>query len=137
MRDYTTQNPEFAETIRVLEPYDPGTAESVNVATKQLLQNDLVLKKKAESDKQELSNLIQSTKQELSGLINSDRQEFVNSLNSLSQNMSQEIDKKANSSVLKQVAYTANFNDLVDKPPSMLYTDTEPESVINGSLWIG
>lgn len=137
LKDYIEQNPQFAETIRILEPYDPGTAESVNVATKQLLQNDLFLKKKVESDKQELSNLIQSTKQELSGSINSDKQELINNLNSLSQNMSQEINKKANSSELKQVAYTANFNDLVNKPPSMLYLDTEPDVAINGSLWIG
>lgn len=108
MKDYTEQNPQFAETIRILEPYDPGTAENVNITTKQLLQNDLVLKRKIESDIQELSS-----------------------------NTTQEISKKANSSDLKQVAYTANFNDLVDKPPSMLYTDTEPESVIIGSLWIG
>lgn len=108
MRDYTTQNPQFAETIRILEPYDPGTAESVNITTEQLLQNDLVLKKKIESDIQELNN-----------------------------NTTQEINKKANASELKQIAYTANFNDLVNKPPSMLYSDTEPSVVINGSLWIG
>lgn len=170
MRDYTTQNPEFAETIRVLEPYDPGTAESVNVATKQLLQNDLVLKKKTESDKQELNNLInsnkqeltnsiklteqklnntinsdkqelnnliQSTKQELSGSINSDRQEFVDNLNSLSQNLSQEIDKKANSSDLKRIAYTADFNDLLNVPASISYSNAEPETTIRNSVWIG
>lgn len=108
MRDYTEQNPYFAETIRILEPYDPGTAESINITTEQLLQNDLVLKKKIESDIQELST-----------------------------NTTQEINKKANSSELKRIAYTANFNDLVDKPPSMLYSDTEPNAVINGSLWIG
>lgn len=125
MIDYTEQNPQFAETIRILEPYDPGTADSVNIATKQLLQNDLYLQKKSEAEKHELSELINLYKQELVGKISE-----------LSQNMSQEINKKANSSDLKQIAYTANFNDLLNVPASISYSNAEPGTT-NNSVWIG
>ncbi len=126
MIDYTEQNPQFAETIRILEPYDPGTADSVNIATKQLLQNDLYLQKKSEVEKHELSELINLYKQELVGKISE-----------LSQNMSQEINKKANSSDLKQIAYTANFNDLLNVPASISYSNAEPGTTTNNSVWIG
>lgn len=126
MIDYTEQNPQFAETIRILEPYDPGTADSVNIATKQLLQNDLYLQKKSEVEKHELSELINLYKQEL-----------IDKISELSQNMSQEIIKKANSSDLKQIAYTANFNDLLNVPASISYSNAEPGTTTNNSVWIG
>lgn len=43
MRLYTEENPKFSETIKITETTDPGNATIVNAATKQLLQNDLVL----------------------------------------------------------------------------------------------
>lgn len=42
MKDYTTDTPEFSDSIKILEPTDPGHADNVNVTTKQLLQNTLV-----------------------------------------------------------------------------------------------
>lgn len=44
MKDYTSANPEFSDKISIIETTDPGHAENVNISTKQLLQNTLVLK---------------------------------------------------------------------------------------------
>ena len=43
MRDYTTENPSFSKKIRIVEESDLVNAENDAVASKQLLQNDLVL----------------------------------------------------------------------------------------------
>lgn len=44
MQNYTSNSPTFSPTISIPENSDPASAESViNVPTKQLLQNDLVL----------------------------------------------------------------------------------------------
>ncbi len=43
MRDYTTENPTFSEKIRIVEESDLVNAENDAAASKQLLQNDLVL----------------------------------------------------------------------------------------------
>lgn len=43
MKDYTSADPVFSETIEIIEATDPGHADNVNVATKQLLQNTLAL----------------------------------------------------------------------------------------------
>lgn len=41
MKDYTCENPVFSEKIRIVEVSDPGHADNVNPAPKQLLQNTL------------------------------------------------------------------------------------------------
>lgn len=114
MKDYTEQNPQFAETIRILESYDPGTAESVNIATKQLLQNDLFLKNKIESDKQELNNLIETNKQNLDNKIDTNKTELTNLINTNNQ----------------------NINNKINNSPSIFYSETEPDTNVNASLWI-
>ncbi len=43
MRDYTTENPSFSKKIRIVEESDLVNAENDAAASKQLLQNDLVL----------------------------------------------------------------------------------------------
>lgn len=43
MKDYTSGNPEFSEKIRIVEESDLVNAENDAAASKQLLQNDLVL----------------------------------------------------------------------------------------------
>jgi len=43
MKDYTTEQPEFSASIKVVETTDPAHADNINAATKQLLQNTLVL----------------------------------------------------------------------------------------------
>lgn len=43
MKDYTTDQPEFSASIQVVETTDPAHADNINAATKQLLQNTLVL----------------------------------------------------------------------------------------------
>ncbi len=43
MKDYTTDNPVFSESIKILETTDPGHADRVNVTTQQLLENTLFL----------------------------------------------------------------------------------------------
>lgn len=43
MKDYTTDNPVFSESIKILETTDPGHADMVNVTTQQLLENTLFL----------------------------------------------------------------------------------------------
>ena len=45
MKDYTNKNPAFAETIRIMETTDTNHAENVNLTTRQLMDNTLVLKK--------------------------------------------------------------------------------------------
>lgn len=42
MKNYTCENPEFSESIKILTTSDPGHADNVNVTTEQLLQNSLV-----------------------------------------------------------------------------------------------
>lgn len=44
MKNYTNANPVFSDTIKTLETTDNSHADNVNVTTKQLLDNDLVLK---------------------------------------------------------------------------------------------
>ena len=44
MKEYTNSSPVFSDTIQVLEEGDSGHADSVNVTTKQLLDNDLSIK---------------------------------------------------------------------------------------------
>ena len=44
MKKYTNNSPVFSDTIQVLEQGDPGHADSVNVTTEQLLDNDICLK---------------------------------------------------------------------------------------------
>ena len=44
MKNYTNSNPVFSRIIKTLEVSDPGHADNVNVTTKQLLDNTLVLK---------------------------------------------------------------------------------------------
>ena len=43
MKEYTSKEPVFSESIQVVETTDPAHADNVNAAPKQLLQNDLVL----------------------------------------------------------------------------------------------
>jgi len=43
MKDYTSENPAFSEKIRIVEESDLVNAENDAAASKQLLQNDLVL----------------------------------------------------------------------------------------------
>lgn len=43
MKDYTSDSPVFSSAIRIVETTDPAHADNINAATKQLLQNDLVL----------------------------------------------------------------------------------------------
>lgn len=42
MKDYTNSNPQFSETIRVVENTDPAYGDNIALASKQLLQNSLV-----------------------------------------------------------------------------------------------
>ena len=44
MKDYTSENPAFSDMVEILETSDPGHADIINQAIKQLLQNTLVLK---------------------------------------------------------------------------------------------
>ncbi|MCM1184430.1 MAG: hypothetical protein NC337_13745, partial [Roseburia sp.] len=46
MRLYTNTNPQFSDSIKITEVTDAGNAENINAAAKQLIQNDLVLKKR-------------------------------------------------------------------------------------------
>lgn len=43
MKDYTSENPKFSNSIPIVERTDPVNDENKNAAPKQLLQNDLVL----------------------------------------------------------------------------------------------
>lgn len=43
MKDYTSSGPVFSPNIKVVEATDPAHADNINAASKQLLQNDLVL----------------------------------------------------------------------------------------------
>lgn len=45
MERYTSEKPEFSETIQIVEAGDPVNAENNNASIKQLLQNTLALKK--------------------------------------------------------------------------------------------
>ena len=44
MKDYTNNTPEFNRSITITEETDPGHADIINAAPKQLLENTLVLK---------------------------------------------------------------------------------------------
>lgn len=46
MKNYTNNNPEFADSIQIIETTDTNHAENVNVATRQLMDNTLALKKR-------------------------------------------------------------------------------------------
>lgn len=54
MKDYTSNTPEFSESIKIIETSDPGHADNVNVSTIQLLQNTL-------SNRAILKNLLKYT----------------------------------------------------------------------------
>lgn len=43
MKEYTTTAPVFSDSIQIVEPTDPGHADVVNAATKQLLHNTIAL----------------------------------------------------------------------------------------------
>lgn len=136
LKDYTEQNPQFAETIRILESYDPGTAESVNIATKQLLQNDLFLKNKIESDKQELNNLIETNRRTLDTKISTTKTELTSLINTNKQNLDNKID--TNKTQLTNLINTnnQNINNKINNSPSIFYSETEPDTNVNASLWI-
>ena len=40
MKDYTSSNPVFSDTVRIPEPTDTNHADNFSPATKQLLDND-------------------------------------------------------------------------------------------------
>jgi hypothetical protein len=44
MKDYRNDNPEFSDTIKIIEETDTNHADNVNAATRQLLQNTTSLK---------------------------------------------------------------------------------------------
>ena len=44
MKGYTNSSPVFSDSIQVIEEGDPGHAANVNIATKQLLDNNIRLK---------------------------------------------------------------------------------------------
>lgn len=48
MRLYTEKNPKFSDSIKITDTTDPGNANLINEAAKQLIQNDLVIKKRIE-----------------------------------------------------------------------------------------
>ena len=45
MKKYTVENPEFNESIMIVETTDPAHADNVNASPKALIENDLYLKK--------------------------------------------------------------------------------------------
>ena len=46
MKNYTNKNPEFSDSIQIMETTDTNHAENVNVTTRQLMDNTLALKEK-------------------------------------------------------------------------------------------
>lgn len=50
MKDYTSKNPVFSESIKIVESTDLVNAENKNAAPKQLLENTLALKSSVETN---------------------------------------------------------------------------------------
>lgn len=61
MKDYTSNNPAFSEIIKILETSDPGHADIINPALKQLLQNTQVLKNELEEQQQDIDEIEDKT----------------------------------------------------------------------------
>ncbi len=56
MKNYTSTTPEFNDTITIAEETDPGHADVINAAPKQLLENTLVLKSEVSTLNENIKN---------------------------------------------------------------------------------
>ncbi|MCM1220436.1 MAG: hypothetical protein NC548_38720 [Lachnospiraceae bacterium] len=58
MKAYETSNPEWSDTMEILEVTDPGHADNFNVPIKKLFENTLVLKKDTEQSQESIKNAL-------------------------------------------------------------------------------
>ena len=71
MKDYTSTNPEFHDTIQIVDTSTPDNGDSISLADRQNFDNTMYLKKKAEDLSEKTTQLEQKTntlEQSMSGL---------------------------------------------------------------------
>lgn len=61
MKKYTNDNPQFSESVDILETTDTNHAENFNKATRELMDNTLALKKNVEEAKKEAHEMVDDT----------------------------------------------------------------------------
>lgn len=57
MKDYTSTNPEFHDTIQIVDKVTPDNGDYISLADRQNFDNTVYLKKKADNLEQSMSGL--------------------------------------------------------------------------------
>lgn len=124
MKSYTNKNPEFADTIEIMETTDTNHAENVNVTTRQLMDNTMYLKNKQDTMEKSLDEQEVYTpedKEKLAGIEEGANKTVVDS--ELSEESENPVQNKVVDAALKSLG------------AAVIISDTAPDRTEN-VLWV-